>query len=317
MHLHFALGKAYADAGSRDRSLRHVLAGNAIRRGQAVYDEEAWLRLLDTANADVTADTIARLRGLGDPSPAPVFIVGMPRSGSTLIEQILGSHPQVLATGERRDFMMAMQGVVPPLTGLRNAGREEAAAVLRELGAAYLQRMFGAAPVPRRFTDKQLDNFRWLGLIHLALPNARIIHVRRDPVDTCMSCFSTLFASGHEYSYDLGELGRAYRAYDALMDYWRRILPQDVLLEVHYEDVVDDLEGQARRLLAHCGLEWDEACLAFHRTARPVHTASAVQVREPIYRSSIGQWDRHKEEIRPLLDNLTPLLDRRSPSSNP
>jgi tetratricopeptide (TPR) repeat protein len=313
MHLHFALGKAYADIGRQDQSLQHFMAGNAIKRGQVVHDEEAWLRALDPANADVTAGTIARLEGLGDPSAAPVFIVGMPRSGSTLVEQILASHPQVLATGERRDFMLAMQSVAPPLTRLRNAGREEAGPVLRDLGAAYLHRIFGETAVPPRFTDKQLDNFRCLGLIHLGLPNARIIHVRRDPVDTCMSCFSTLFASAHAYSYDLAELGRAYGAYDALMDHWRAVLPASVFLEVRYEDVVDDLEGQARRILAHCGLGWDDACLAFHRTARPVHTASAVQVREPVYRRSIGRWDRQAQEIRPLLDSLKPVLSRPLP----
>jgi hypothetical protein len=148
-------------------------------------------------------------------------------------------------------------------------------------------------------------NFCYVGLFHLALPNARIIHVRRDPRDTAFSCFSTLFSSEHlQYTFDLVELGRYIRAYQVLMDHWRKALPRDVMLEVQYEEIVDDLSEQARRIIAHCGLQWDNACLEFHRTERVVRTASVVQVRQPIYRSSIGRWRDYEDLLQPLLLEL-------------
>src|SRR5262249_41022057 len=142
------------------------------------------------------------------------------------------------------------------------------------------------------------------GLIHLALPNARIVHARRDSMDTCLSCFSQLFTGRHPYSYDLAELGRYYRAYEALMAHWRKVLPQDIMLEVRYEEVIADIDKQARRIVAHCGLEWDDACLGFHATERPVRTASAVQVRQPIYRTSVGRWRPYEHLLGPLIEAL-------------
>ena len=155
-----------------------------------------------------------------------------------------------------------------------------------------------------RVTDKMPSNFQFAGLIQLALPNARIIHTRRDPVDTCVSCFSTLFARGQPFAYELGELGRYYRTYERLMDHWRGVLPEGVMLEVSYENLVTDFEAQARRILAHCGLEWDEACLAFYKTKRAVKTASAGQVHRPLYSSSVGRGSWYGELLRPLLDAL-------------
>ena len=148
------------------------------------------------------------------------------------------------------------------------------------------------------------QNFYFVGLIHLALPNARIIHACRDPIDTCLSCFSQLFNRYHPYAYDLAELGRYYRAYAGLMAHWRRLLPENVMLEVQYEDVIADLEGQARRFVAHCGLQWDDACLSFHKTERPVRTASAVQVRQPIYGTSVGRWRSYEQFLAPLIAEL-------------
>ena len=160
-------------------------------------------------------------------------------------------------------------------------------------------------PVPaERITDKMLGNSRLVGLIYLALPNARIIHARRNPLDNCLSCFSTLFAAGHHYSYELGELGRYWCAQDALMQYWRTVLPVGVMLTVDYEALVDDLETHARRIIAHCGLEWTDACLDFHKTERAVYTASVVQVRQPIYRSSVGRWKPYQALLQPLFDGL-------------
>jgi hypothetical protein len=237
--------------------------------------------------------------------------VGMPRSGSTLIEQVLASHPRVIGGGERPDFGAALRGARRREGALRDSDAFIAALsepVLKRLAAAYLDRLVSAAAGtkanPLRITDKMLDNFRHLGLIHLALPNARIIHTRRDPVDTCLSCYSKLFAAPHPYSYDLGTLGRYWRAYDRLMAHWRAVLPPGVMLEVQYEQVVADFETEARRVIAHCGLDWDDACLDFYRTERPVRTASIVQVRQPIYRSSVGRWRPDAATLRPLLEGL-------------
>jgi hypothetical protein len=227
----------------------------------------------------------------------------MPRSGSTLVEQILASHPLVFGAGELYDLpnAVARLGVAAPYPDFipRLSGEQ-----LRALGAAYLADVVPLAPEAARISDKMLSNFVYVGLMHLALPNARIIHVRRDPVDTCLSCFAKLFAGPLPFTYDLGELGRYYHAYASLMDHWRRVLPSGVMLEVQYEDVVGDLEAAARRIVAHCGLEWDAACLAFHRHRRPVRTASLTQVRRPIYRASLGRGQSYGEFLAPLLAAL-------------
>jgi len=182
-------------------------------------------------------------------------------------------------------------GVGSPLDGER----------LRRLGATYLCGLTVAAPAADKIIDK---NFRFVGLIHLALPNARIIHTCRDPIDTCLSCFSKLFTDEQPFTYDLGELGRYYRAYQKLMEHWRHVLPPGVMLDVQYEELVIDFEEQARRIVTHCGLEWDDCCLSFYEKQRPVKTASVVQVRQPVYRSSVGRWRPDRDLLRPLLEAL-------------
>jgi tetratricopeptide (TPR) repeat protein len=304
--LHFALGKALADLDEPARAFDHYLAGSALKRARLDYDEAATLRQLDFTPAAISAPLMRTKQGFGHPSPVPVFIVGMPRSGTTLIEQILASHPQVFGGGEMTEFDAAIArlrdaagvaraypDLVPDMVG------ED----LRRLGADYLDRVRRLAPQAERITDKMPANFRFVGLIHLALPNARIIHARRHPLDTCLSCFTRLFAHDQAYTYDLGELGRYYRAYAALMAHWRAVLPPGVMLEVEYEAVVADIEGQARRMVAHCGLPWDDACLAFHHNRRQVRT-SASQVRRPIYRSAIGRWQPYRDRLQPLLREL-------------
>jgi len=175
----------------------------------------------------------------------------------------------------------------------------------RDLGARYLAEIERLAPDSVRITDKALGNFLFAGLIHLALPKAQIIHTVRDPLDTCLSCFSKLFNEGQNHTYDLAELGRYYRHYQALMAHWHHVLPPGRILDVRYEDVVADLEGQARRIIAHSGLNWDPRCLAFHQTERPVLTASAAQVRQPIYNSAVGRWRVHEEALGPLFAELS------------
>jgi tetratricopeptide (TPR) repeat protein len=339
--LHFAYGEALSGMGRHDASFDHILKANALHRTGVRYNEAEALGLFAQLPRMLSAQTLAAARGLGDPSAAPIFIVGMPRSGSTLIEQILASHPQVFGAGERTEFGVALMkclhrdaddplGIDIAALASQGAG----AAQLRALGADYLQLMRRVLPecrsdlqnvtrdrvdgpahadaqrnAPRtlRFTDKYPFNFINIGLIHLALPNARFIHSRRSPLQTCLSIFSRLF---HDvpFGYDLGELGRYYRAYDALMAHWRSVLPEGVMIEIHYEQLVDDFEGSVRRMLAHCGLDWDERCLAFHQTTRPVSTASSAQVRRPLYRTSVRRWQPKRALLEPLLDGLGPEL---------
>jgi tetratricopeptide (TPR) repeat protein len=306
MKLHFGLGKAYGDIGQREQSFTHLLAGNSEMRRQKPYDEAATLEEFARIAAAYTPALMHTRSGAGVRSEVPVFIVGMPRSGSTLAEQILASHPDVHGAGECGDLPALAEAMrIPGDRPLLPDGIAELPdGGLQWLGLGYLQRMTPKAPQARRIVDKNLGSFKHLGLIHLALPGAKIIHTRRDPVDTCLSCFSHLFAGEHPYAYDLAELGRYWRAYDRLMAHWRSVLPPGVLLELQYEDVVEDLEGQARRLVAHCGLEWNEACLSFHKTERVVRTASMTQVRQPIYRGSMQKWRAYGELLRPLLDAL-------------
>jgi tetratricopeptide (TPR) repeat protein len=302
--LHFALGKALADLGNRDQSFHHLRRGNALMRSQISYDEVAALSRLERIRNVFTAALMRDRQGQGHPTAVPIFIVGMPRSGTTLIEQIIASHPKVFGAGELRVMANLAEALGAPNGSLfPEAIPELSGEHLYRLGGDYLKAIRRLAPAAERITDKMPGNFALAGLIHLALPNARIIHVCRDPRDTAFSCFSILFARGQEFSYDLSELGRYFRAYQSLVDHWRAVMPETIL-EVHYEQVVTDLESQARRIIAYCGLGWDDACLAFHQTARSVRTASANQVRLPIYRSSIGRWQSHEEALLPLLQIL-------------
>ena len=311
MKLDFALGKAYGDIGERSRAFTHLLAGNQEMRRQTPYDEAAALAELDRIAAAYSPALMNARQGAGHRTDVHVFIVGMPRSGSTLVEQILASHPQVYGAGECLDFLtlagaMRIPGDRPLLPDgiaeLPDGG-------LQWLGQGYAERLRPRAPQAARIIDKNLGNFKHLGLLHLALPNARIIHTRRDAVDTCLSCFSHLFSGDHPYAYNLAELGRYWRAYDRLMAHWRKVLPPGVLLDLQYEDVVDDLEGQARRLVEHCGLEWNQACLSFHKTERVVRTASLTQVRQPIYRTSVRKWQAYGDRLQPLLEALQVPLE--------
>jgi tetratricopeptide (TPR) repeat protein len=301
--LHFALGKAYADVGRERTAFDHFLAGNALKRREIGYDEAATLAMFDDIRHLFTRERVSALAGLGRRSELPIFIVGMPRSGTTLVEQILASHPQVFGGGELE--------LLPRLVA-RRGGRggveiglaQLSAATVRRLGTEYLAALRPLAPAATRITDKMPANFALVGFIHLALPEAHIIHVRRNPIDTCVSCFSTLFTLGHAYTYDLGELGRYYRAYQAMMEHWQKALPAGVILDVQYEEVVGNLEAQARRIVEHCGLPWDDVCLAFHATKRAVSTASAAQVRRPVYDTSVGRWRAYQSALQPLLQAL-------------
>ena len=300
VELRFALARALADAGKAPEAFEQLEAANAVKRRRAAYDETAALAVLDEVQRQFTAERLQAAAGQGEPSDAPVFIVGMPRSGSTLVEQILASHPKVAAIGETEDLGSAVEGAgaFPEAASMLTADE------LAALGRRYLNSVSAKAPAAARIVDKTLDNFRFAGLIHMALPNARIVHIRRDAVDTCVSCFSQLFGGDIPYAYDLGELGRYYRAYEKLMAHWREVLPPGALIEVSYETLVGNIEGEARRLLEHCGLEWDPRCLDFHRTQRRVQTLSLSQVRRPLYASAIGASRAYEPFLGPLLEAL-------------
>jgi tetratricopeptide (TPR) repeat protein len=289
---HFALAYVAARAHDYERAFQHFAIGNASQRSVMTYDERVTLDAFKNIAAVFTPRFIAGHAGVGANSDLPIFIVGMPRSGTTLVEQFLASHPSVAAGGELY--------VLEPLVDESHGN-----IALRETGERYLARLREIAPAAARVTDKMPANFRFLGLIHMALPNARIIHVRRDPLDTCMSCFSQLFSSeALAWTYDLRELGRYYCGYSELMQHWRQTLSPAVMLEVKYEELVENFESEARRLVAFCGLEWNEQCREFYRADRRVRTASVVQVRRPLYRTSIGNSRNYLPFLGPLVKEL-------------
>jgi Flp pilus assembly protein TadD len=304
--LHFALGQAFGDLGQYERSFRYLREGNSLKRAQLAYDEKEMQSHLELVRATFTPELMQQKSGGGCYSQTPVFVIGMPRSGTTLVEQILASHSKVYGAGEIETFDQVIakfrseNGIAAEFPGMVSAMSLEA---LSHLGSHYVELTKSAAPAGERIVDKLMRNFKNVGLIHLALPKARIVHIRRDPLDTCFSCFSLLLAD-QPFTYDLGELGRYYLGYATLMEYWRSVLPYGVMIEVQYEDLVADLDGRARLIVDHCGLEWEDACLAFHNTQRQVNTASSVQVRQPIYRTSVGRWRAYENFLQPLMEAL-------------
>jgi tetratricopeptide (TPR) repeat protein len=310
-HLCFALGKALEDRGEHAESFTYYARGNALKKEGSLYSPAAQERAVRRQAEICTPEFFEARRGWGCPDDSPIFVLGLPRSGSTLIEQILASHSQVEGTMELAN--------IPRIVGLLGSGekfgdihypgvlRDLSAERCREFGEQYIRdtRVYRAGGKPH-FIDKMPNNFRNIALIQLILPNARIIDARRDAMDCCFSNFKQLYANGHPFAYDLEDIGRYYRSYADLMDHWDRVLPGRIL-RVQHEDVLADLEGSVRRILAHCGLPFEEACVQFHRTERRVHTASAEQVRRPINRDGVDQWRPYEPWLAPLKDALGPL----------
>jgi Flp pilus assembly protein TadD len=299
IQLLFALAKAHEDRGDYDRAFDCLVRGNRLKRDTVAFDIAGFENGAEGIINTFTTPLIERLAGAGADSEAPIFIVGIPRSGTTLVEQIVASHADVHGAGELRN----VGALVDTIEGYPASVAGADGAPWRGLGAAYADSVRVHAPTSPRITDKMPMNFQHIGLMHLVLPKATIINVIRDGRDTCLSCFKTLFSHGVEFSYDLAELGRVFRTYERLMAHWRAVLPGRVL-DIAYEDVVADLEGTARRLVDHCGLAWDAKCLDFHNMERPVRTASAAQVRRPIHDGSVGRWRRYEAHLGPLLDSL-------------
>jgi tetratricopeptide (TPR) repeat protein len=307
LHLNFALGKALEDAGSADeQAFEHYSRGAAIRCTQLAYDPERTTRSCERSKALFSGTFLAEREGSGCQAADPIFIVGLPRAGSTLVEQILASHPLVEGTMELPDIL----AIAHRLEGFKHSAAypevlaDFDANGLMALGEEYLVR----TRVQRKsgkpfFIDKMPNNWLHIGLIHLILPNAKIIDVRRHPMACCFSNFKQHFARGQAFTYSLDHLGRYYRDYAALTAHFDRVLP-DRVHRVCYEELITDTESQVRKLLTHCGLPFDPACLNFHQTDRAVRTASAEQVRQPIYRSSLDQWRRFERWLGPLADAL-------------
>ena len=302
--LHFALGKAFEDLGEREKAFAHHVEGNALKRKHVGYDEGAALGALARHASVYSGDLIRRWAGRGCPSALPIFVVGMPRSGTTLVEQILSSSPQVFGAGELSEFEQAVVQELGSVDAITAAKLEQRPEALRRIGERYVASISALSRDADFIVDKQPMNFRLVGLIHLALPNARILHTCRDPMDTCLSCFSKLFKAGLEFTYDLRELGRYHRAYRAATEHWRTVIPGSALLDVAYEEVTRDFERQSRRILEHCRLEWTEGCSSYWKTKRSVRTASAAQVRKPIYTSSVGRSRALAEQLKSLIEEL-------------
>lgn len=308
-YLQFALGKSYDDTKNYAKAIEHFKLGSALKRKTFNYDPAAQDLVFDKLIEVFDRATLKRLRGGGFNSEVPVFVLGMPRSGTTLTEQIIASHPQAYGAGELRDLLTIAHRALPPheQAAFPDNLKHLTPETLSTWGADYVAGIQKKAPDAGRITDKMPSNFLILGLIHVMLPKAKIVHVMRNPVDTCLSNFTRLFNNGQEQSYDMAELGRYYRGYARLMAHWRKVLPKGAFFEIKYEDLVADTETHARKLIEYCGLEWDDACLKFHETKRSIRTASVTQVRQPIYKSSVERWRNYGDSLGPLLEALGDL----------
>ena len=308
-HLCFALGKALEDRGEYAASFEFYARGNALKKAECNYRPEALERTVEKQIELCTPDFFAQRQGYGCHDPSPIFIVGLPRAGSTLLEQILASHSQVEGTMELADVPRLVSALDLHASGARypDVLALPSADDYRAFGEAYLRdtRHYRVGHRPF-FIDKMPNNFRHVSLIHLMLPDAKIIDARREPMACCFSNFKQLFASGQPFTYSLEDIARYYRTYVRLMNHWDAVLPERVL-RVQHEHIIEDIEGNVRRILDFCGLEFERACVEFHKTERRVHTASSEQVRRPINREGVDQWKNFEPWLGPLREALGPL----------
>ena len=311
LSLNFVLGKCLAELGEYEQAFPHFIEGCRLKRSTLKYDPaETSAQFREVARV-FSSETIERLRNFGNSSATPIFVLGMPRSGTTLTEQIIASHPDVFGAGELPDMLR----IAHRKTGNAKSFPENIAQLgqtaITNWAEDYLAGLRQYAPDSPRITDKMPENFWALGLIHVMLPNAKVIHVKRNPVDTCISCFTILFNSGLEYSYNLSELGQYYAGYARLMEHWRNVLPAGSFLDVAYEDIVTEQEVQSRRIIEFCELDWNDACVDFHKHERSVSTASVTQVRQPIYKTSMERWRPYEKYLDPLFEALGEFAPKR------
>ena len=310
-HLCFALGKAFEDRGEYPASFEYYERGNALKKTECRYRPQITERNTRLQKAVCTAEFFASRQGFGATDlsqPVPIFIVGLPRAGSTLIEQILASHSQVEGTMELADIPRMVQDIQGRDSTVENPRYPDVLADLspdssRKLGEKYLADTLIYRTGKPYFIDKMPNNFRHLGLIHLILPNAKIIDARREPMACCFSNYKQLFASGQQFTYSIDDIARYYRKYEELMAHWDAVLPGKIL-RVQHEDLVDDLELHVQRILDFCGLPFESACVEFHKTKRTIHTASSEQVRRPISREGLHQWRHYEPWLGPLMEAL-------------
>lgn len=305
--LHFAYAKALDDNGQHEKALHHYITGGKLKRAQLTYNETDTHNFFKNIQKAFPAKIFKDRPFEGLPTDRLLFIIGMPRSGSTLVEQILSSHDDIFGAGEVKYFSQSLHKVrdrFPSLSKYPEMVAELKAPQFTMLAEQYQAAMFKNSGDAKRVTDKLLTNYFFVGLLHLCFPNAKFINTRRDPVDTCLSGFTKLFKDDMPHSYDLGELGRYYRQYDALMKHWEKVLPPGVLKVVEYENVVADMEKESKALIEFIGLDWDAKLLDFHKSTRPVKTASVAQVRKPIYKSSVKRWKKYGDGLQPLVDAI-------------
>lgn len=305
--IYYALAKELEDLGRAKESFGYLKAGADTRRSYMRYEVQRDLDTIDSIRDAFTADIIAG-SVKGHPSSEPIFILGMPRTGTTLVERILSSHSDIFAAGELTDFAVQMMEQVRSQSGGTKISRDDMVRLTTTLDFAALGQAYVNSTRPftghtARFIDKLPLNYLYVGLIHLALPNAKIINLVRHPLDTCYAIYKQLFVDAYPFSYDLVELGRYYVAYDKLMRHWDEVLP-GVVYKLSYESLVSDIESETRRLLDHCELDWQSQCLTFYENREASLTASTVQVRKPVYQSSVGKWKQYRDELEPLIEVL-------------
>ena len=305
--LHFAYAKALDDRGQHEKALAHYIEGGKMKRTQLDYKESETFGFFEGIAKAFPKEVFENRKYPGLDDDRMVFIVGMPRSGSTLVEQILSSHPDVYGAGEVKHLSRALGQLrdrFPSLPKFPDMAAKMTPAQYDIVAKSYQQALSAGAGESRKITDKLLTNYFFLGLINLLFPKAKVINTMRDPVDTCLSGFTKLFKDDMPHSYDLGELGRYYGKYRDLMQHWHKVLPEGFLTTVQYEDVVADTEKEARRLIEFLGLPWDPKCVEFHKSDRPVKTASVAQVRKPIYKTSVKRWKKYGDGLQPLVDAI-------------
>ena len=312
VQVEYALAKELEDLEQFEDSFEHLQKGATLRRQNLKYDATNDLDIFPRLQETFSKKAIERCAATqsGDPSDAPIFVLGLPRSGSTLVERIISSHSAVSTAGELNDFAIELvalaknknNGTPPPRLDLPPIALS---VDMADLGSNYLRAAQSKAADTRHFVDKLPLNSLYVGLIHLALPNARIVHVHRNPMDACYAMYKFHFKNGYPFSYDLRELGNYYAAHSRLMQHWHNVLPAGSLFDLRYEDLVDSQESVSRKLLEFLDLDWEPACLDFHRNTRASTTGSASQVRQPIYRSSVNKWRHFESQLQTLLDTLT------------
>jgi hypothetical protein len=294
-NLRFAMGKYCDDVNDFPQAFQNFKRGNELLKAAAEdYDRRKRSHFIDDMVSDYSLESISRIGAPGSSSAKPVFVLGMPRSGTSLAEQIIASHPAAHGAGELT-FWAALMAKGPGLTqGVLNEPAR------RKVAEEYLRLLDGFSSTASRIVDKAPVNSDFLGLIYSVFPNARIIYMQRDPIDTCLSCYFTQFLTAMNYTFDLSDLVHYYREHQRIMAHWRAVLPPGFILEVPYEELVGDQETWSRKMLDFIGLEWDPRCLEFHSNARQVGTASAWQVRQKIYRSSVARWRNYEKFLGPL-----------------